>query len=213
LFASESGLGGHQLEPELPSVKPLGDPASDLPAMQEQWDRNGETAGQGSAFHGNHARESVLAGQGPAVDHGSDARSTAPLLEPVRPAPQPGASWDTFTPRAMRLELQSPDGPPVRLHVSLVEQTVYARVVTDQTEVQDFLLKNQSRLESQLNNHGLEMGQFSVLADGQGQGPLSYGWESIWPLSDRRGQEAPSPTDADAAGLDADEQRHVNLFV
>jgi hypothetical protein len=216
LRSTEASLGGNQLEPELSSVKPLGDPASDLPTMQEQWDRNGEPTGQGSALYGNHARESVLAGQAPAASHGSETRSALSLSEPVRPTLQPGASWDTLAPRAMRLELQSPDGPPVRLHVSLVEQTVYAKVVTDQTEVQDFLLRNQSRLESQLHNHGLEMGQFSVLVDRQGQGPWSYGWESIWQQSDRRGQGAPSPTEPDAvrsAGLEAGEPRRVNLFV
>lgn len=216
LRSSETSLGGNHLEPELSSVKPIGDPTSDLPTMQEQWDRNGEPPGQGSDVHENHARESVLTGQTPAASHGSEPRSALSLSEPIRPALQPGASWDPLAPRAMRLELQSSDGPPVRVHVSLVEQTVYAKVVTDQTEVQDFLLRNQSRLESQLNNHGLEMGQFFVLVDRQGQGPWSYEWESIWQQSDRRGQGAAPPAESDAtipSIVETGERRRVNLFV
>lgn len=214
LFSSPVGLGGDHTEWAM-SVKPLGDPASGARTPQDQWSGNGEPAGSGSSFHGDPVQGTALGGQTPSGGQGPETRSAAPVSEPVRPAPQPGTVWDMSAPRTMRLELQSPDGPPLRLHVSLVEQTVYAKVVTDQPEVQDFLLRNQSRLESQLQSHGLEMGQFSVSVDRQGQEPLSYGWEKIWQQSDRRSQGIPSPMEADAAvsaGFEAGEQRRVNLF-
>ncbi|HSE58985.1 MAG TPA: flagellar hook-length control protein FliK [Nitrospiraceae bacterium] len=213
-FSSPVGPGGDQTEWAM-SVNQLDDPASSARTAQDQWGGNGEPADPGSTFHGDPAQGPALGGQTPSAGQGSETRSTAPLSDPVRATPQSAAMWDTSAPRAMRLELQSPDGPPLRLHVSLVEQTVYAKVVTDQPDVQDFLLRNQSRLESQLHSHGLEMGQFSVSVDRQGQEPLSYGWEKIWQQSDRRSQGIPSPMEADAAvsaSLEAGEQRRVNLF-
>ncbi|MEX5214329.1 MAG: flagellar hook-length control protein FliK [Nitrospiraceae bacterium] len=208
------GLGGDQTEWVM-SVKPFGDPASSARTGQDQSGGNGEPAGSGSSFHGDPAQGgTALGGQSPSAGQGSETRSAAPLLEPVRPTLQSTAMWDPSAPRALRLELQSPDGPPVRLHVSLVEQTVHATVMTDHTEVQDFLLKNQSRLESQLHHHGLEMGQFSVLVDREGQGPSSYGWETNWSQPVRQGQEpsadvvAAIPESVDPGG-----PRHVNLFI
>lgn len=214
VLSSPVGLGGDQTEWVM-SVKPLGDPASSPRTAKDQWGGNGEPVGPGSSFQGDPSQGgTALGGQSPSAGQGSETRSAAPLLEPVRPTPQSAAMWDPSAPRALRLELQSPDGPPVRLHVSLVEQTVYATVMTDHTEVQDFLLKNQSRLESQLHHHGLEMGQFSVLVDREGQGPSSYGWEANWSQPVRQGQEpsadvvAAIPESVDPGG-----PRHVNLFI
>lgn len=213
-LSSPVSPGGDQPEWVM-SITPLDDPASSAKTAQDHWGGNGEAAGSGSTFHGEHAQGPAQAGQTPFAGQGSEPRSPVPLSDPVRPTLPSAVQWDTSSSRAMRLDLPSPDGQPLRLHVSLVEQTVYAKIVTDQPDVQDFLLRNQSRLESQLHNHGLEMGQFSVSVDRQGQEPLSYGWEKIWQQSNRRSGEGAAPTEVDAGGsasFDAGEPRRVNLF-
>ncbi|HJU04940.1 MAG TPA: flagellar hook-length control protein FliK, partial [Nitrospiraceae bacterium] len=53
-------------------------------------------------------------------------------------------------PSSVYFEVQPPDAGRVRVHLALSDQTVYARVVTEQSEVQDFLVRNVGRLESQL---------------------------------------------------------------
>ena len=73
----------------------------------------------------------------------------------------PGRPFETSSP-SVRLDLAHVDGEPLQVHVSLVHQTVYARIVTSQTDVQDFLARNQGRLEASLEQHGLEVGQFLV---------------------------------------------------
>lgn len=100
--------------------------------------------------------------------------SSAPRVAPTQAVPPtPPAPWEVGTP-SVRLDMLSDEGLPVQVHVSVVHQTVYARVVTPQAEMQDFLSRNQSKLETQLQQQGLEMGSFVV---DSGQQQSQQAWE------------------------------------
>lgn len=100
--------------------------------------------------------------------------SSAPRVAPTQAVPPaPPAPWEVGTP-SVRLDMLTDEGLPVQVHVSVVHQTVYARVVTPQAEMQDFLTRNQSKLETQLQQQGLEMGSFVV---DSGQQQSQQAWE------------------------------------
>jgi hypothetical protein len=88
---------------------------------------------------------------------------------PVQPPDPPGEhEWKQST-SSMNLEVDQPDIGRVRLHVSLSGDRVYANVTTEQSGVREYLLTQQSRLESGLQTHGLHMGGFDVAVDQQGR--------------------------------------------
>lgn len=139
-----------------------------------------------------------------------------------RPAPvSPAAAviptpWEPARP-SVRLEVAPGDGAPVQVHVSVVNQTVYTRIVTPQPEVQDYLTRQQSRLETQLQQHGLEMGSFVVDSGQQqfGRGgsewtpppPPSYGVR----LAD--GQDPLDVTSASASSQDGMRRSRLHVVV
>lgn len=137
--------------------------------------------------------------------------SSAPRVAPTQAVPPtPPAPWEVGTP-SVRLDMMSDEGLPVQVHVSVVHQTVYARVVTQQADMQDFLTRNQSKLETQLQQQGLEMGSF-VVDSGQQQSQQAWeqwqsrdGSQGMGRAAQGRGRaetgEGVAPTPVSSAGL------------
>lgn len=126
--------------------------------------------------------------------------SSAPRVAPAQAVPPtPPAPWEVGTP-SVRLDMLSDEGLPVQVHVSLVHQTVYARVVTPQAEMQDFLTRNQSKLETQLQQQGLEMGSFVV---DSGQQQSQQAWEQWQAREGSRGMGRASQERGGAETRDA----------
>ncbi len=148
----EAGSGDHHSEGSSSHADPQGPSGPAIP----------DTARGGGAERGTQAGgEATFASQ--LRRSGEAPRPMAPrtMVEGPMRMPEPGTA-------SVRLDVVPGEGGPVQVHVSLVHQTIYARVVTTQAEVQEFLNRNQSRLEAALQQQGLEMGQF-VVDSGQQQ--------------------------------------------
>ncbi|MFO0775896.1 MAG: flagellar hook-length control protein FliK [Nitrospiraceae bacterium] len=213
--------GGAASDAEVESSARIAGATSDIPnGAQEQ----GPRASNDSSFQSAHSQQEFQSGREGQTSstfshqmesssmvpssNGASSSLTAPTarLAPVAAtAPVPPAPWEVGTP-SVRMDVTTPDGNPVQVHVSLVHQTVYARVVTGQSDVQDFLTRNQTRLENQLQQQGLEMGSF-VVDSGQQQGQGRQQWEAStaahddMPRPERRqdGAVEQAPTTAVAA--------------
>lgn len=159
-----------------------------------------ESDGQSPALHSSAAAHESGAPNGmasssgfPSVLQSADAVSRA---QPTRAIPQPvPAPWEVTNP-SVRLEVAPGDGAPVQVHVSLVNHTVYARVVTGQPEVQDFLARNHTRLETQLQQHGLEIGSFVVDSGQHQSGRSLQEWAQPAPTTQVRALKATEPAEA-----------------
>lgn len=122
---------------------------------------------------------------------------------------------------SVHLEVQPPDLGRVRVHVALADQRVYATVITEQTELHDFLMKSHGRLQADLSTYGLDMGGFRVAVDSQGHGRSDPSW-SFADGRDPEGRPWSDPIERalqrqGTTGLDSSEpcreDRLVNLFV
>ncbi|MGH7232912.1 MAG: flagellar hook-length control protein FliK [Nitrospiraceae bacterium] len=112
------------------------------------------------------------------------SQSAGPLEVPTVHTPQPQAPSG---PPSVYFEVQPPDAGRVRVHLALSDQTLYARVVTERADVQDFLLRNVGRLETQLQPYGLDVGRFHVDVDRQDPGNS----QNAWAFAGERPQPAP----------------------
>jgi hypothetical protein len=65
-------------------------------------------------------------------------------------------------PASIRFEVQPGDMGRIRVHLSVVDHTVYTNVMTERVEAHDFLVRNSERFEAGLTAHGLEVGRFQV---------------------------------------------------
>ncbi len=161
---------------------------------------DGESADPGSASEEQASQAFEFNGRADHEVGGSPPSTTPPrFVSEVRQAARgplaeasgaPMALGSTEVPvpssASVRLDVPQIEGEPVRLHVSLVQQTVYARVVTSQVDVQDYLVRHQDRLAANLQSHGLEMGQLQVDLGAPGQQHMSQSWTH---------QSSPLPTD------------------
>jgi hypothetical protein len=150
---------------------------------------------------------------------GTTLKETADARPPAAQQPAPPILLDPSESRSassVRFEVNPEDVGRVRVHLTVADHTVYANVVTERAELQDFLLKNHGRLESGLNAHGLDVGRFQVEVQMQGreradQGPMqwfggSQGWQS------RSGGTADREAGAEPTAAPSWEDRMVNLF-
>jgi hypothetical protein len=55
----------------------------------------------------------------------------------------------------------------IRVHLSVVDHTVYTNVMTERVEAQQFLVRGSERFEAGLAAHGLDVGRFQVDVQGQ----------------------------------------------
>ena len=72
-------------------------------------------------------------------------------------------------PASVRFEVQPGDMGRIRVHLSVVDHTVYTNVMTERVEAHDFLVKGSDRFEAGLAAHGLDVGRFQVDVQGQGR--------------------------------------------
>ncbi|MDQ6735268.1 MAG: flagellar hook-length control protein FliK, partial [Nitrospirota bacterium] len=87
------------------------------------------------------------------------ARTTPPaVVEAPTVAPHP----ESPLPTSVRFEVQPGDMGRIRVHLSVVDHTVYTNVMTERVEAHDFLVRNSERFEAGLGAHGLEVGRFQV---------------------------------------------------
>lgn len=89
----------------------------------------------------------------------SGARTIAP--EAID-APRGSAILESPLPASVRFEVQPGDMGRIRVHLSIVDHTVYTNVTTERLDTHDFLVKNSERYEAGLAAHGLDVGRFQV---------------------------------------------------
>lgn len=111
----------------------------------------------------------------------------------------------------IRLEVSPPDIGRVHVRVALSDGAVYANVRTDQSDVRDFLLRNQERLHQALGAYGLDVGSFQVEVGGRGQQGHDFGWrQESWTPSNRT--DEPVQLERPASARTALDDRLLNLF-
>lgn len=119
-------------------------------------------------------------------------------------------------PSSVRFEVHPGDLGRVRVHVSIVDHTVYTNVMTERPEMQEWLVKGSERLEAGLAAHGLEVGRFQVDVLGQGREHADRGG-TAWSHQDSH-RQPPQPSRAAVTERHPDErqsdreERMVNLF-
>lgn len=70
---------------------------------------------------------------------------------------------------SVRFEVQPGDMGRIRVHLSVVDHTVYTNVMTERVDAQEFLIRSADRFEAGLAAHGLDVGRFQVDVQGQGR--------------------------------------------
>jgi hypothetical protein len=163
---------------------------------------------------------------------GIDKTLLAPAVLPVSPPSEPlpvrsvsalappqnipAVAPESLLPPSVRFEVHPDDMGRVRVHLSVIDHTVYTNVMTERVEAHDFLVRNSERFEAGLATHGLDVGRFQV--DVQTQGREHHRDGSAW----SRG-EGPRHADEPSRSLDNEWQpqqrplmewdhRMVNLF-
>jgi len=148
--------------------------------------------GKGTLFHSREsgAQESVMRGNQPPlfIDQFTSARQTQlPLLGAGSPTVTSAADHLKMTQtfldgdhsatmtsapgmaQTVHLELPSHDSGPLSVRISMTDQTVHTQFTTDRSDLGQFLLTRQDQLQQNLTKSGLELGQFQVHIDQQGQ--------------------------------------------
>jgi flagellar hook-length control protein FliK len=72
--------------------------------------------------------------------------------------------------RSVVFEIADPDLGRINIRVAMTNELVHAYLSSDRSEVGQFLINGQDRLQSALQSNGLEMGQFRVDIDRQSAG-------------------------------------------
>lgn len=109
------------------------------------------------------------------------AASSQPRPVDSRPAPPAGSvsslppahDIEPFIPamsRSVVFEVAGPDLGRIHIRVAMTNELVHAHLLSDRSEVGQFLINGQDRLQSALQLNGLEMGQFRVDIDRQSAG-------------------------------------------
>lgn len=126
----------------------------------------------------------------------------------------PSAPDSPLTP-SVRFEVHPDEMGRVRVHLSVVDHTVYTNVLTDRVEAHDFLIKNSERFETGLAAHGLDVGRFQV--DVHTQGREQQHERAAWSGGEgqRQGNQPAHPENEWHPGERASiewEKRMVNVF-
>jgi hypothetical protein len=191
-----------------------------------------ELSGSAKEKHADAAEHPSWKGDSSQPPAGIDKTLLAPAVAPVSPPSEPLpvrfvsalasvqnipalAAESPLSP-SVRFEVHPDDMGRVRVHLSVVDHTVYTNVMTERVEAHDFLLRNSERFEAGLATHGLDVGRFQVDVQTQGRDHPRDG--SAW----SRG-EGPRHADEPSRSLDKERQpqqrplmewdhRMVNLF-
>lgn len=131
-------------------------------------------------------------------------------------APTAAAHPESPLPSSVRFEVQPGDMGRIRVHLSVVDHTVYTNVMTERVEAHDFLVRNSERFEAGLTAHGLEVGRFQVDVQSQARQHGDRGGTG-WLQDDvhrRNAQSSEQPAvDRHAGDRDPDwMDRMINVF-
>jgi flagellar hook-length control protein FliK len=80
--------------------------------------------------------------------------------------------------QTVHVELPSHDSGPLSVRISMTDQTVHTQFTTDRNDLGALLLTRQDQLQQNLTKSGLELGQFQVHIDQQGQQEAPPEWQS-----------------------------------
>jgi flagellar hook-length control protein FliK len=72
--------------------------------------------------------------------------------------------------RSVVFEIAEPDLGRINIRVAMANELVHAYLSSDRSEIGQFLINGQDRLQAALQSNGLEMGQFRVDIDRQSAG-------------------------------------------
>ncbi|MDX2250677.1 MAG: flagellar hook-length control protein FliK [Nitrospira sp.] len=136
------------------------------------WASQAPMAPSQSDLPDDHAAQVMTAGS---------AASSQPRPVDSRPAPPAGAAAslppshdiEPFVPmmnRSVVFEIAEPDLGRINIRVAMANELVHAYLSSDRSEVGQFLINGQDRLQTALQSNGLEMGQFRVDIDRQSAG-------------------------------------------
>lgn len=134
-------------------------------------------------------------------------------------APTVAAHPESPLPASVRFEVQQGDMGRIRVHLSVVDHTVYTNVMTERVEAHDFLVKGSERYEAGLAAHGLDVGRFQVDVQGQSREHADRGG-AAWSQGQtpRHRAEPSNNADNSASEWQAEERkvgwenRMVNVF-
>jgi len=101
--------------------------------------------------------------------------------------------------QTVHLELPSHDSGPLSVRISMTDQTVHTQFTTDRSDLGQFLLTRQDQLQQNLTKSGLELGQFQVHIDQQGQ-------QEAFP--DRQARRNGGASEQQLASQDYNQQAH-----
>ena len=106
-------------------------------------------------------------------------------------APRGPSILESPLPASVRFEVQPGDMGRIRVHLSIVDHTVYTNVTTERLDTHDLLVKSSERYEAGLAAHGLDVGRFQV--DVQAQAREHPGRGSAWSHESPHRQPAEMP--------------------
>lgn len=147
--------------------------------------------------------------------HAPSAPSRA-AVPPAIEAPTPTPPQESPLPASVRFEVQPGDMGRIRVHLSVVDHTVYTNVMTDRVEAHDLLVRGSERFEAGLAAHGLDVGRFQVDVQGQARQHADRG-ATAWSQDDlhrRNSQPSEQPMpERHAADREPDRMhRMINVF-
>jgi hypothetical protein len=116
--------------------------------------------------HGTQSAASSVASSLNSQASPAPSRAVAPA---VVEAPTTRILAELPLPASVRFEVQPGDMGRIRVHLSVVDHTVYTNVMTERVDAQEFLVRSADRFEAGLAAHGLDVGRFQVDVQGQGR--------------------------------------------
>jgi hypothetical protein len=145
----------------------------------------GEMIASSKEKHSDWSDRLVAKGLSPDVSSGMNETILTHAMTPVSPPSEPVAvrSVSAIAPvqnvppnvsefpisPSVRFEVHPDELGCVRVHLSVVDHTVYTNVTTDRVEAHDFLIRNSDRFEAGLAVHGLDVGRFQVDVQSEGR--------------------------------------------
>jgi hypothetical protein len=138
--------------------------------------------------HGTQSTASSVASSLNSQASPAPSRAVAPAAVEVATVKIPA---ELPLPASVRFEVQPGDMGRIRVHLSVVDHTVYTSVMTERVDAQEFLVRSADRFEAGLAAHGLDVGRFQVDVQGQGRQHADRG--GPWSQDDLHRRHLQSP--------------------
>ena len=163
--------------------------------------------------HGTQSTSPPMASSFSSQAPSAPSRAVAPA---VIETPTMTVPSESPLPASVRFEVQPGDMGRIRVHLSVVDHTVYTNVMTERVEAQDFLVRSSDRFEAGLAAHGLDVGRFQVDVQGQARQHADRGG-TAWSQDDlhrRNPQSSEQPMVERHAGDREPDRMHrrINVF-